>query len=104
MSHSLPVQLLDVNREAGTFRVARKAFTDQQVFEAERAAIFDRCWIYLGHGSELPKKGAFVTRSVAGRNVLFNRDAGGTVRAFLNSCPHRGATVCRERSGNAKNF
>jgi p-cumate 2,3-dioxygenase subunit alpha len=99
-----PLKLLDVNHDAGTFRVARKAFTDQRVFEAERAQIFDQCWIYLGHGSELPKKGSFVTRSVAGRNVIFNRDAGGSVHAFLNSCPHRGATVCRESAGNAKNF
>src|ERR1700746_2931682 len=98
MSQSPPFKLLDIDREAGTFRVARKAFTDPQVFEAERAAIFDRCWIYLGHGSELPKKASFVTRPVAGRNVIFNRDAEGQVRAFLNSCPHRGATVCRERS------
>jgi p-cumate 2,3-dioxygenase subunit alpha len=104
MTRSLPIPLLDVNRDAGTFRVSRKAFTDQQVFEAERAEIFDRCWIYLGHGSELPKKGSFVTRPVAGRNVIFNRDAAGAVHAFLNSCPHRGATVCREPAGNAKNF
>jgi p-cumate 2,3-dioxygenase alpha subunit len=104
MTRSLPIPLLDVNRDKGTFRVSRQAFTDQQVFEAERAEIFDRCWIYLGHGSELPKKGSFVTRAVAGRNVIFNRDAAGAVHAFLNSCPHRGATVCREPAGNAKNF
>jgi p-cumate 2,3-dioxygenase alpha subunit len=94
----------DENRSAGTFRVARRAFTSAQVFEAERSHIFDHCWIYLGHGSELKKKGAFVTRPVAGRNLIFNRDAAGVVHAFLNSCPHRGATVCREPVGNAKNF
>ncbi|MGH6625585.1 MAG: aromatic ring-hydroxylating oxygenase subunit alpha [Burkholderiaceae bacterium] len=96
--------LLDIDRDAGVFRVARRSFTEQQLFEAERAQIFDRCWLYLGHSSELKKKGAFVTRSVGGRNLIFNRDAAGTVHAFLNSCPHRGATVCREAAGNAKNF
>lgn len=104
MSTTHPIQLLDVDTNAGTFRVSRQAFTDQQVFEAERSEIFDRCWIYLGHNSELPKKGSFVTRSVAGRNLIFNRDAEGIVHAFLNSCPHRGATVCREASGMTKNF
>lgn len=89
---------------AGVFRVARRAFTDPSVFEAERAQIFDHCWLYLGHSSELPKKGSFVTRSVGGRNLIFNRDAGGEVHAFINACPHRGATVMREASGNAKNF
>lgn len=97
-------QLLDVDREAGVFRVARQSFMDDKVFQAERAQIFDRCWLYVGHSSELPKKGSFVTRPVGGRNLIFNRDAAGVVRAQMNTCPHRGATVCREASGIAKNF
>lgn len=104
MSDHPTEKLIQVDQNAGTFRVARTAFTNQEVFEAERSEIFDRCWIYLGHISELPKKGSFVTRSVAGRNLIFNRDSAGNVNAFLNSCPHRGATVCREPAGNAKNF
>ena len=97
-------KLLHVDPDAGVFRVARKAFIDQEVFEAERALIFDKCWLYLGHASELPKKGSFVTRPVAGRNLIFNRDAEGEFHAFLNSCPHRGSMVCREQSGTTKNF
>jgi len=95
---------LDVDAEAGTFRVARRAFVDNDVFLAERARIFDRCWLYVGHSSELKKKGSFVTRAVGGRSVIFNRDAAGEFHAFLNACPHRGATVCREHTGVAKNF
>ena len=99
-----PSQLLQIDRDAGVFRVARRSFVDDAVFEAERSQIFDQCWLYIGHSSELRKNGAFVTRSVGGRSVIFNRDASGTVHAFLNSCPHRGAMVCRETSGVAKNF
>jgi p-cumate 2,3-dioxygenase alpha subunit len=97
-------QLLHVDRDAGVFRVARQSFVEPAVFEAERSQIFDRCWLYVGHSSELPKKGSFVTRQVGGRNLIFNRDAAGVVHAFLNTCPHRGSTVCREASGTAKNF
>ncbi len=61
-------------------------------------------WLYLGHSSELPKPGDFISRSVAGRSILFTRDAKGQLRALLNTCPHRGAQVCRERKGNAKSF
>ncbi len=104
MSDTPPPQLLHVYADAGVFRVARRSFVDNAVFEAERSRIFDRCWLYVGHSSELPKKGSFVTRPVGGRNLLFNRDAAGVVHAFLNTCPHRGSTVCREASGTAKNF
>ena len=34
------------DRERFLFRVARKAFTDEEVLEAERREIFDKCWLY----------------------------------------------------------
>ena len=82
------------------FKVARRNFVDHDIWEAEKERIFDRCWLYLGHSSELPKPGDFISRSVAGRGILFTRDAKGQLRALLNTCPHRGAQVCRERKGN----
>jgi p-cumate 2,3-dioxygenase alpha subunit len=95
---------LHVDNERQLFKVPRSSFVDTDVFESERNAIFNRCWLYLGHASELAKPGQFVTRTVAGRNIIFNRDVGGTVNAFMNTCPHRGATVCRDRAGSAKHF
>ena len=90
--------------ERHLFRVARRAFTEEGVLEAERRGIFDRCWLYLGHGSEIAEKGDYLTRSVGGRELVFNRDRGGAVHAFLNTCPHRGATLVREPRGNAISF
>jgi p-cumate 2,3-dioxygenase alpha subunit len=86
------------------FKAPRKAFVDPEIYEAERTHIFDKCWLYLGHESEIAKNGDYITRTVGGRNLIFNRDGKGVVRAFLNTCPHRGSTVCRERGGNAKSF
>lgn len=93
-----------VDAQRGIYRVPRRAFTDQAVFEREYAAIFDRCWLYLGHASELPNPGDFVSRTVARRPILFTRDKDGAFHAMLNTCPHRGATVCRERRGSAPAF
>ncbi|MFM0265105.1 aromatic ring-hydroxylating oxygenase subunit alpha [Paraburkholderia sediminicola] len=104
MDGTLNNAMIDVDTDRGVFRVSRRAFTDTDVLESERTRIFDRCWLYLGHDSELPKNGSYLTRAVGGRNLIFNRDGKGQVRAFLNSCPHRGATVARERTGTAKNF
>jgi p-cumate 2,3-dioxygenase alpha subunit len=94
--------LLDAGSDR--FRVPRKAYVDQALFEQERDRIFDRSWLYLGHASELEKPGDYVARAVAGRNLIFCRDREGVFRAFFNACPHRGATVCRERKGNTKSF
>ncbi|MGD0866516.1 MAG: Rieske 2Fe-2S domain-containing protein, partial [Rhizomicrobium sp.] len=92
------------DRDNHRFKVARQAFTDKEVLALERRAIFDRCWIYVGHDSEIPNANDFLTRSVAGRDIVFNRDRTGKVHAFFNICPHRGATVVREKRGNALGF
>jgi p-cumate 2,3-dioxygenase alpha subunit len=92
------------DRQRHLFRVARRAFTDEAVLEGERRQIFARCWLYVGHGSEIRNNCDFITRSVGGRELIFNRDRAGAVHAFLNTCPHRGAMVVREKKGNALSF
>ena len=92
------------NPEAKTFFVNREVFVSDDVFEREKRAIFDRCWVYVGHASEIKNPGDFKTRPVAGRPIIFCRDREGTVRALINCCRHRGALVCREREGNARQF
>lgn len=89
---------------AGVFRLHRAAMTSPEVFEREQRRIFDRCWIYLGHESEVAEPGDFVTRTMAGRPLILCRGDDREVRVFVNSCPHRGAEVCRERAGNRKAF
>jgi p-cumate 2,3-dioxygenase subunit alpha len=86
------------------FKVPRKAFVDPDIFEMEKKKIFDTCWLYLGHESELPEKGDFKRRRVGGRELIFNKDTEGKINAFLNTCPHRGALVCREEEGRTKVF
>lgn len=93
-----------VDTERGIYRVPRRAFVEQEVFERERRAIFDKCWLYLGHASELPTPGDFITRTVAGRPILFTRDKDDAYHALLNTCPHRGAMVCREKRGSSPAF
>jgi len=97
-------EMVRADRERGIFRVSRRAFVDGGVMEREYDALFDRCWLYLGHESELAKPGDFLTRTVARRNILFTRDSQGKLHALFNTCSHRGATVCREERGNAKVF
>jgi p-cumate 2,3-dioxygenase subunit alpha len=95
---------LQVDVAKRIFKVSRQAFVDPAILEVERAEIFDKCWLYLGHSSELAKPGDFLTRQIGGRSILFTRDREGNLKALLNTCPHRGAQVCREKRGNAKSF
>src|SRR5579872_3350261 len=92
------------DEEAGLCKVNRRVFTDPEVLAEERRRVFDRCWIYAGHESEVPHPGDFRSRNVAGRPVILVRGDDSKVRVLLNTCTHRGAMVCRQKMGNAKTF
>jgi phenylpropionate dioxygenase-like ring-hydroxylating dioxygenase large terminal subunit len=87
---------------AGTFRVNRHALTDEAVFRDERRSIFERCWLYVGHDSEIPKLGDFRARDVGHRPLVFWHGDDGVTRVFYNSCRHRGALVCRVPEGTTR--
>jgi p-cumate 2,3-dioxygenase alpha subunit len=92
------------DRARMSFSLDREVFVSPAVLERERRAVFDKCWIYVGHGSEVREPGDFRTRDIADRPILFCRDRDGEIRAFLNTCRHRGALVCTRREGNARLF
>jgi phenylpropionate dioxygenase-like ring-hydroxylating dioxygenase large terminal subunit len=87
-----------------TFRVNRAAYRSEDIFAQERENIWLHTWLYLGHESEIAEPDDFKSRTVAGRPLIFCRDSEGVVHAYLNSCPHRGTTLCREREGSTRHF
>jgi p-cumate 2,3-dioxygenase alpha subunit len=88
----------------GIFKVHRSTMTSLDVLELERKRIFDQCWLYVGHESEVENRGDYRRRTVSGRPVIFVRGSDGVVRALLNTCTHRGTTLCRQSEGTAETF
>ena len=78
--------------------------TSPAILELEKERIFNRCWIYVGHESEVEQPGDYRRRTVAGERLFMVRGQDGQVRIFFNSCPHRGSLICRQDVGNAKVF
>lgn len=90
--------------ERDTFRVSRRLYFDPEVHERELERVFGTCWLFLAHESEIPEAGDYVTRRLGVDPVIVVRDETGAVRAFLNSCRHRGVKLCRSDQGNASHF
>lgn len=84
--------------------VAREMFSEESIHKAELRNIFARCWLYLAHESEIPNRGDYVSVMMGTESVIVARSFDGKIRAFLNSCRHRGNRVCRFDRGNTKTF
>src|SRR5712692_1108953 len=91
-----------VNEEDG--RVSRRIFSDPDIYELEVERIFNRCWLFLAHETEIRKPGDYVTRHMGDDQVIVVRGEDGVIRAFLNSCLHRGTQICRADGGSARRF
>jgi phenylpropionate dioxygenase-like ring-hydroxylating dioxygenase large terminal subunit len=82
--------------------VGRRIFSDPDVYSAELERIFSRCWLFLGHETQVPATGDYITCKMGDTPVIVTRDSSNVVRAFVNSCRHRGNTVTRCDAGNAR--
>lgn len=94
--------LIDDRPDAGVFVVDRDAFRDPDIFDLEMKFIFERTWNFVGLESQIPNPNDFLTTWVGRAPVILSRDNRGDVGAFINSCRHKGATLCTMQSGNRR--
>jgi nitrite reductase/ring-hydroxylating ferredoxin subunit len=90
--------------EPAAGRLNRRIFGDAAVHQAELERIFARCWLFVGHTSQLPNPGDFITTFMGEDPVIVSRDRTGNVHVLLNSCSHKGRTVCVLDRGNGTGF
>ncbi len=74
-------------------------YYDPEFHRLEVEQVFRRGWIFVGHTSEWPEAGSYLTRDVAGVPVFVARAKDGIIRAFYNACTHRGAMLLHEERG-----
>lgn len=97
--------MAEVLDKIGADRVVdNRVYTHLDVFEAEVERIFERVWLFACHESEIRETGDFVTMDLAGTPVVVNRDQHGQVRAFCNTCRHRGSLIVDEPTGHCGAF
>jgi choline monooxygenase len=70
-------------------------FTDPAILAREKEAIFYRTWRYVGHESDLPEPGSYVTARIVDQDIFLIRARGGEIRAFYNVCQHRAHELLR---------
>jgi nitrite reductase/ring-hydroxylating ferredoxin subunit len=84
--------------------VSRNVFSDPEIYQQELDRVFGKCWLFLGHEAMIPNVNDYLLTYMGEDSIILARTAENKVRAFLNSCPHRGNKVCLYDRGNAKTF
>ncbi len=82
----------------------RWCYTSPDWFNLEVAAIFRKKWLFACLASDLSQPGQYVQREFCGRSVLIVRNRADEIKAYLNTCRHRGAPLTLETRGFVKNF
>ena len=79
-------------------------YVEKEFLALERERMWKRAWLFAGHTDQLPNPGSwFLTRNT-GSPILVVRDLQGEVRAFYNTCQHRGAPLVKEDEGESRGF
>jgi phenylpropionate dioxygenase-like ring-hydroxylating dioxygenase large terminal subunit len=99
LQRSLLRRLVDLKRDGATAMAAEvrhqpaAAYTDPAHLAREFQALFRGHPLVLGLGADLRECGEYRAIDVAGVPVLLVRGENAEIRAFLNSCRHRGSPV-----------
>lgn len=90
-------QLFDARRPG--YSLPQEFYTDPEIFEFDVEAIHSRCWLFVGLEAEIPLPGSYLAMSIGRSPIVVVRDQNGEVRAFYNTCRHRGAQICETGRG-----
>ena len=96
--------LLEEDHAQGVFRCKREMFTDPRLFDLEMKHIFEGNWLYLAHESQIPNNNDYYTTVMGRQPIFIARNKHGELNAFLNACSHRGAMLCRHKTGNRASY
>lgn len=79
-------------------------YTDAGFLALEKAHLWKKSWLYACHTEELPRPGSFLLIRKTGSPIVIVRDKDDTVRAFYNTCRHRGGPLVKESQGCLQGF
>ena len=94
----------DIRAMVQGHQVHRDVYTSQAIYTAEMRHLFTNAWIFVGHDSQTPNKGDYITTQIGDQPVIQVRHSNGEIYVLDNRCPHKGTKIAIDRSGNTGKF
>ena len=74
-------------------------YGDPEIYAEDLEQIFYREWLYAVPACQLGRPGAYARLRIGACDIVVVTGADGAIRAFHNSCRHRGSILCKARDG-----
>ena len=74
-------------------------YFDPEHHARELRCIWYRSWVCVGRAEEIPAPRDYLVAEIGDQAIVVARDMDGGLRAFHNSCRHRGSALCVEARG-----
>ncbi|WP_131906407.1 SRPBCC family protein [Cocleimonas flava] len=75
-------------------------YNDENIFQADLENLFYSEWIFIGHDCQIPDVGDFFRYEIGDYDIIVLRAEDNSVKAFHNTCRHRGSRLCKEDKGH----
>jgi len=72
--------------------------------QLEMEHVWKKVWLFAGHASDIREPGEYFIFEKLDASVIVTRQSDGGIKAFHNSCRHRGSPVVMEAAGKTKRF
>lgn len=87
------LQDLEIKPLSEAETIPSRWFISPEMHEVDREFILAKSWLYVGHESQIPKRGDFIVDQIIGRPVLLVRNLSDDIICFSNVCRHRGGPL-----------
>ena len=91
-------RLLKQDRKGYT--LPRELYVSEEAFSFDSQVMLRSVWLYACTVAHLKKPGDYFVFELANNSIIIVRGRDNELRAFWNSCRHRGARICLEAHGN----
>ncbi|WP_024796870.1 aromatic ring-hydroxylating oxygenase subunit alpha, partial [Tomitella biformata] len=81
----------------GRAYIPKTRYLDPEFLKLEQDKLFPKTWQIACRSEELPDVGSFVEYAVGDYSILVVRESKTSIRAYHNSCRHRGTRLARGR-------
>jgi Rieske 2Fe-2S family protein len=88
-----------LNQDRPGYTLPQRLYTSEEAFAFDTEVMLKSVWLYACTVAHVKNPGDFYVFEMANNSVFIVRGKDGAIRAFYNTCTHRGSRICQVQAG-----